>query len=85
MVINYEKLFSTRYVCTQCNLSRPNWVRIFFLTFGRLRLRCVHTHRQLNTLQINYIKMLHKHLTEYLTTGTIMANGGIVQIPPGSF
>ena len=29
--------------------------------------------------------MPHKHLTEYLTAGTIMANGDIVQVPPGSF
>ena len=25
--------------------------------------------------------MSYKHLTEYLTAGTIMANGGIVQVP----
>ena len=29
--------------------------------------------------------MSHKHLTEYLMAGTIMANGGIVQVPLGSF
>ena len=29
--------------------------------------------------------MSHKHLTEYLTAGTIMANGDIVQVPPDSF
>ena len=29
--------------------------------------------------------MPHKHLTEYLTACTIMANGDIVQVPPGSF
>ena len=60
MVINYGKLFSTRYVCTHHNLNSQNWVRKigkdFFLTFGRFRLRHVHTRLVLNILQINYIK-----------------------------
>ena len=29
--------------------------------------------------------MSHKHLTENLTADTVMANGDIVQVPPGSF
>ena len=29
--------------------------------------------------------MPRKHLTENLTADTIMANGGIVQVPPASF